>query len=338
MSTLQHHTNTKTSLGQFYTTNAEYILTDLSLPNKLKVVEPFVGQGDLINWVKKHYQDIDLITYDIDPKIECTEVRDTLLNPPSYKNCLVVTNPPFLARNKNNDKVIYDKFKVDDLYKAALSSFVDGDCEGGILIIPLNFFSGEEGSIREKFLNKYQIIKLNIFEERVFDDTAYTVCSFSFVKKSSNETQTIPVEIFPKKVNFEVTLEKKYEYRIGGDILTTPNKLKLGRLLVGQEPSTHLKLYAVDSGTPEGRIRLVYDENPYFGKNTDRVFCSITSPVEIKDQIQICEKFNQILEKYRLEYNSLFLTNYRESTKHYSRKRISFSQAFSLLNQIILNE
>jgi len=334
MSTSQHHTNTKTYLGQFYTTNSDYILQGLTLPNNSKIIEPFVGQGDLIKWVQRNFNFNSIETYDIDPKVSCNEIKDTILQPLDYNDKWVVTNPPFLARNKNNDKTIYDKYCVDDLYKASILTLVNGNCEGGILIIPLNFFSGEESKVRDIFLSNYKVTKMNIFEEKVFDDTSYTVCSFSFIKEK-NETQVIDLNIFPKNKKLKVTLSKNFGYRIGGDILINKNKLKFGRLLEGQVPTTNLKLFAVDSGTPEGRIRLIVDNNHYFGKNTDRVFCSITSPNLIKNELEVCEKFNQKLEEYREKYNSLFLTNYRESTKYYSRKRISFKQAFSLLNEIL---
>lgn len=45
----------KKEYGQFYTTNATYILTDLHKPTKdiKKIIEPFAGNGDLIEWCKK---------------------------------------------------------------------------------------------------------------------------------------------------------------------------------------------------------------------------------------------------------------------------------------------
>ena len=42
--------NKKTQLGQFYTTNSQYIIGNLltDIPSSLVVVEPFCGQGDLL--------------------------------------------------------------------------------------------------------------------------------------------------------------------------------------------------------------------------------------------------------------------------------------------------
>ena len=51
----------KKKYGQYYTTNCDYILKDFVIPEKVKLIEPFVGQGDLVKWSKR--DDWDL--YDI---------------------------------------------------------------------------------------------------------------------------------------------------------------------------------------------------------------------------------------------------------------------------------
>jgi hypothetical protein len=325
----------KKLLGQFYTTNSDYILQGLTIPDGVEIVEPFVGNGDLVGWIERNIKDYSIQTYDIDPKIECSEVRDTLLAPPSYEGKYVITNPPFLAKNKNKNKTLYEKYNVDDLYKSFLITLIDGNCEGGIVIIPLNFFSSENSETRVKFLSNYEIGVVNVFEEQVFDDTSYTICSFNFLKKSNISYQNIKFIIYPNKKTINFGLSHDCGFRIGGNVLDCRNGLRLGRLLLGQTESTNMTLYAVDSGGLNGRIRLVIHDEPYYGKNTDRVFCTITSPKRIINQEELCDEFNNRLETLREEYNSLFLTNYRESTKHYSRKRISFKQTFCLISQII---
>jgi hypothetical protein len=42
----------KKDRGQFYTVNHEYILKGLERPPKgARVIEPFAGQGDLLDWL-----------------------------------------------------------------------------------------------------------------------------------------------------------------------------------------------------------------------------------------------------------------------------------------------
>jgi len=169
----------KKELGQFYTTNAKYITQDLlNFPKDVTVIDPFAGNWDLLNLLEN-----DKIGYDIDVKNKETINRDTLLNPINYKNKWIITNPPYLARNKSNNKVLYNKYGLDDLYKIAVKTLIGS--EGGLLILPINFFSSEDNVVRKEFLKQYEVKRVNVFLESVFNDTSYTVCSFFYKKKKS---------------------------------------------------------------------------------------------------------------------------------------------------------
>jgi type I restriction-modification system DNA methylase subunit len=322
--------NSKKKLGQFYTTNYEYILEGFDIPSGSKVIEPFVGQGDLLKWVGPRYS---VEAYDIDPKIDAI-TRDTLANPPDYEGKFVITNPPYLAKNKNKDKTIYDKYAVDDLYKAFLKSLVEGNVQGGIVIVPLNFISDRDKKIRNTFFQNYNITKMKIFEETVFRDTSYTVCAFQFSK--GKQTSTFPATILPSSKKIDLSLEEKWGWRVGGHLHEKKNsKYKIGRLLPGHIPSSDLFLYAIDTGTNDGRIRLAVKKEHFYGKNTDRAFATITTDIPIKDEQLVAKKFNEQLESYRSQYHSLFLTNYRNSTKSYARKRISFDMCYNMIKEIL---
>ena len=105
---------------QFYTTNYKYILKGLpQIPIDEIVLEPFVGYGHLLNLIqnkKVECYDIDdcgfnnVINMGFNPK-----KRDTLKDIPIYKNKYILTNPPFLARNKSNNKLYYNLHSQDDL-------------------------------------------------------------------------------------------------------------------------------------------------------------------------------------------------------------------------------
>ena len=320
----------KKALGQFYTTNYEYILEGFSVPSGSKVVEPFVGQGDLLKWIGP---DHSVEVYDIDPKIDAI-TRDTLLDPPDYEGKFVITNPPYLAKNKNKDKTIYNKYVVDDLYKGFLKSLVEGGVQGGIVIIPLNFISDRGKKIRDTFFQNYNITKMKIFEETVFRDTSYTVCAFQFAK--GKQAGTFPATILPSGKEIDLLLEEKWGWRVGGHLHEKKtSKYKIGRLLPGHVPSSDLFLYAIDTGTNDGRIRLDIKKQHFYGKNTDRAFATITTNVPIKDEQLVVKMFNEQLESRRGQYHSLFLTNYRNSTKSYARKRISFDMCYGMIKEIL---
>jgi len=328
----------KKQYGQFYTKRYDYIFDGIKPLTNVKYIEPFAGEGDLAEYIGSAIE-----LYDIDPKCEGTIKRDTLKNPPDYTDKYIISNPPYLARNKNKDKTYYDMYNENDLYRCFIKSFIKGDAKGGQIIIPLNFWSSIRNSdceLRKIFLKYYEITRLNIFEEQVFDDTSYTVCAFQFVKKKTDECPNIDTFIYPQKKNIKIELSEDNGWIIGGELynLPTSETIRISRLMEGEKPNTNILLYAIDSGTTTGRIRLELSEQPYFGLSTSRSFATLTIIPKINESMQknIVEKFNEMIEEYREKYHSLFLTNYRES-KDYARKRISFDLVYQMVNYIICN-
>lgn len=117
---------------QHYTTDALYILQGLLeyIPEAAILVEPFVGNGDLLQCFPNHTWDAlyDIAENEVKPEIT---KRDTLQFSPDYKGKRVITNPPYLAKkikqktkdfSKNMDMMIYIKllFLLSLDVKAAL--------------------------------------------------------------------------------------------------------------------------------------------------------------------------------------------------------------------------
>ena len=314
-----------------YTTKAAQICGNLVkyIPPDANLIEPFVGDGDLLNLFPEHNWE----TYDIQ-KIENCIVQDTLKNPPQYKGKWVITNPPYLAKNKAEDKSIFMQYDTDDLYKAALLSVLDA--EGGIFIIPTNFLTDERtGAVRAKFLNQFQILEMNIFTEPVFETTTYSVCSFAFKKASKAKAdQSFIINIYPEDTAVDITVYSKYDYRIAGefyDSLANINNV-FGRL-VGSSSNdyiTNIKLYGLDTRTE--RIRVEYNTEHYCGKNSDRIYATFTCKDTLTEEQEkyLVQEFNQRLEAFRKKYHDLSMTNYRD----YNRKRIGFTFAYQLLSSI----
>lgn len=222
----------KRELGQFFTTNADYILQGFEEFVKGKnISDPFAGNRELLNWCKncgaktaagfdcdKNYVDSKNVFY-----------NDSINLPQKYD--FVCTNPPYLHKNKAS-VAIKDKFFAgensifEDLYQISIKSILD--CEEGIIIVPLNFLCAQNSQrIRNLFFAKFEIIKLNIFTGQVFDDTTYNVISFYFKrKKTYSEKNNIETVIFPaaQTINFE--LEKKFGWQFGGDFI---NKIKTAK-------------------------------------------------------------------------------------------------------------
>ena len=73
-----------------------------------------------------------------------------------------------------------------------------------------------------------------------------------------------------------------------------------------------------------------FDVKCLVGKNTSRniVYTILPKEVSIEDQEKMINMFNQQLNSWRNEFNSLFLTNFRDN----DRKRISFDFCYKLLS------
>lgn len=336
----------KSQLGQFYTTNYEYILSNMEIPSNVKtIIEPFVGNGDLLKFIKnKTSYNIEI--YDIDPKFINTIKRDTLTDPPDYTDKFILTNPPYLARNKSKKKDLYDKYNCNDLYKCFIINIIESVCQGGIIIIPLNFLSSIRKSdveLRKKFLEKYAINIVNIFEEQVFDDTSYAVCSIYFVIKKHDEINNIKFYIYPTKKEINISLTAENNYTIGGEIYNikqTP-KYKVQRATRETEKDiTNILLKCIDDNKDSQLgFRIVMDEDRFIDKTeklSARSYATlvINVPINLQQQKILVDKMNEYIKEQREKYNSLFLTNYRESNS-IARKRISFDLAFKICNYML---
>lgn len=342
----------KQTKGQFYTTNSDYILENIELPPYInKIIEPFAGKGDLIDWIKKQNYAHQLEAFDIDPKRFDIIKRDTLLDPPNYENAWIITNPPYLARNKCENKQIFDLYNTNDLYKCFINSLVDGKCRGGIIIIPAGFFFSPrtlDMTCRNKFLSNYKILQIKYFEETVFDDTSTTVVVISFELSDEKWVeQNIEWIMLPSNEHKIFNMSASNDWIIGGEIynLDVPKNIKITRHVVGtplkqDEQQTFMTLNALDSGKMDGRIKLEYKKDyVYPAKNCSRTFATMRIMGKVlseEEQILICNKFNEMVEKKRQEYWSLFLPQFRES-KEYARKRMPFELAYKIIRHIIAN-
>jgi len=232
--------NNKKQFGQFFTKKSDYILQGFEkfIKNK-NVIDPFAGNGDLLAWAEKNNCKT-VKGFDSDEKLTKNRIflRDSINNLISGE--FVCTNPPYLHKNKA-DKETKLKFfsnensRYEDLYQVSIKSlmgFDEGNC-----IVPLNFLCAENSKkIRELFFNKFEIIKLNIFLEQVFEDTTYNVISFYFKKrKQESNINRIKATLYPNRKEIDIVLYKNSGWKIGGEftsiISKTKNNLKIRRLV-----------------------------------------------------------------------------------------------------------
>jgi hypothetical protein len=336
----------KSQLGQFYTTNFDYILKGMQVPLKSRLIEPFAGEGDLLKFASR-FKLAHTECYDIDPKHDYITKRDTLKNPPDYDGKFVLTNPPYLAKNKfKGNKEVFDQHNQNDLYKCFMSSLIDSGCNGGIVIIPLNFWCSirkADASLRRRFMNQYTIARVNVFYEKVFDETGYTVCAIQFRGRYGLENnEEVPMHFYPDRSAAVIKLGEFNDYTIGGDILNLEqtDKFKIERATKSNKDSPGLTNILVkcidDSPRCQLGLKIVADEDRYIDETTKlsaRSYATlvINPPISLEKQKEIVGLFNARMGKWRGEYYSLFLSNYREN----GRKRVSFGLVFKMVNFLL---
>ena len=194
--------------------------------------------------------------------------------------------------------------------------------------------------MRKEFLMKYSIIRLNIFEERVFDDTSCTVCSLLF-----KQTINVPIEIniYPSRKKLSIVLNNSNNYSIGGEIYKLPinPEYKIERATRETNNNlTNILLKCVDDSVNSQLGFKIVEDKDRFIDNTPKLSARsyatlvINKSLTLPEQKILVEKMNLFIQEKGDKYNSLFLSNYRDSNT-IARKRISFGLAFIICNYIL---
>ena len=326
-------------LGQYYSTKADYILQGLILPDRINIIEPFAGYGDLVIWTSK-FNPKKITCFDIQPQESWIKKRDTLTTPPNYSKNYVVTNPPFLSKARAKSKDIFTKYQTNDLYKCFIISLIKSNCAGGVIILPANFWFSSEVStarIRQEFLVRYAIQRINVFEEQVFKDVRITTCAFSFsLRKNTNEMTEIT--IFPKNERFLVNLSSNEIARLSPyfDEVDSIKVVNSSTVKAKGMNTTSLELLTFDS-SKDKKIG-VYLKKDNSGQSSLKIRISTNIFLNFKEQVNIMNEFNLIIEQYRKKYSSLLFTYFLSC--HYqgfNRKKISTKTAFNIIGHLIKN-
>ena len=347
------------STTQHYSISAE-LIDDLNIKifNDKDIIEPFVGDGDLLKLLNIKYKSIK--TYDIINKNKSINENftqmDTLLNNVLESNKYIITNPPYLAKNKLS-KELKERYsyllnnEINDLYQIFINQMIEKPVKGGLIIIPINFLIGKESEkIRNKFMNIYKILNINIFEKRMFEYTSQNVITLLFINKDNkdlnlnenlnqNKNSQLNPNLNQSKIN--LYLPNQTIKNINPQILNMTiqnyfkpiNNIQFKRYYnidLNKYKSTHIKINLIDSNINTYALA-EYVEIAIENKISDRSFISVCIPIEIElnEEIEkaIINYYNQILTEYRNNTYSLCLSSYREST----RKRLTFEEAFYIL-------
>jgi hypothetical protein len=332
-------------------------------------------------------------------------IRDNLESFPEFlkqKNFPVyhITNPPYLylgyIKKHSETQKLLQYFKKDnigyqDLYQIAMLNDLRSGIEDLIYIIPSNFLYGASVSnkFRLDFLRYYKILKMVIFETKIFEFTGTNICIGFFKKKKKPKIKDLTFSGIKIKKHNEIShkdyiLKFQYKYRTGYefdeflknyrtkyplkvkyyflkdkmlenlgsseiDVIDANQymnnkykklKLKVNEKLKQKLESNILYIRTVDTGSYYGRVGLGIIKSDF---NVNGILVSgntyRTHPIQIfldpqlslEDQILIKDYFNFILELFREQLDSEFLTTYKYSNADYTRKYLGLTQTRKLI-------
>lgn len=237
-------------LGQHYSKEKELMIPykNILLNTKKDIVDPFCGEGHLIDFYLSLFSEIEqkdlflnkkIYGFDIDEKNinflinkyknkysleenllkELFILNDSLNNDISTENSFILTNPPYLAKNVCKQKFPQDFHKyfnnpnLNDYFEIAINKYLNKE---GIWIVPSNILSSDNMlSTRKKIL--LNIENIIVWKKKIFDDTDISVCSYYI---SSNKTNT-------KNIIFKSNIDKTISFNIfNGSLVEEWEKIK----------------------------------------------------------------------------------------------------------------
>jgi len=156
--------------------------------------------------LKNEGHNFDFVAYDINPGSLEVEKKDTIKEFPfGYK--LIITNPPYLAKNSaHRKKINFPTTKYDDLYKLCLEIMLK-NCDYVGAIIPASFINA---NLFLERLHSYTLLS-----SQMFTDTENPVCLALFSPQKSNsvylyENDKYIGELHSLKKQAEEILNKKH--------------------------------------------------------------------------------------------------------------------------------
>ena len=185
-------------LGQYFTTNNELKEKVYSfIMNKPKIIlEPSIGQGDLVEYVSKKIKNIKFDMYEIDKDIKLLDGMDKIkskigniiygdfmIQEISKKYATIIGNPPYIRTKKGN---LY----IDFTNKCYNLLDTNGEL---IFIVPSDFLKLTSASklLNEMMLNGTFTHIFHPHNENLFENAAIDIIIFRYCKNNTLEKKVI---------------------------------------------------------------------------------------------------------------------------------------------------
>jgi adenine-specific DNA-methyltransferase len=257
--------------GQYFTPDniKEILIGRLPITENSLILEPSIGTGEFIPFIKKHFVNPTINSYELDPDLaklndncicaDFLEVED------NNQYDFIVGNPPFFQFKPS--KKIADKYSdiIDgriNIYSLFIGKSIDLLKEGGYLafVLPTSMNSGSYfKSLREFIIKTCEIEEIIMFNSNEFDSAEQNV-QILILKKTFNTGKNIfkirDLTFFTKDYNrlYELTNGKKTLKECGylaktGTVVWNQHKLNLT--------------------TDNTKVKLIYSNNIRDGKLID---------------------------------------------------------------------
>lgn len=317
----------KKSLGQYFTkSNAwlkPHIIEFIKNTKATTAVDPFAGAGDLLKVIQP-LQFKEYIGLDIDPNLNW-KINDSLLNIPKFENSIIITNPPYLAKNSakrlglNEAYSYFTNSKCVDLYQIAIQRCMENN-RCGVLLVPETF-------INDSIINKNRVSSITIIEDLCFEDTEVPICVVCF----DDEIKKSDILIY-KNDKLIGTLEylNSFKKEVNNIIDMSFNS-----------PKGQVALRAVDSTNPNIIIKfmkpqfLKYDLTKISESSRSITLIDLTLPESMLDDLIL--ESNNILNDFRIITKDILLSPFKGNNKDGKRRRrLDYQTARAIIEEAYL--
>lgn len=307
------HKTKRDLLGQYFTVNANKVLKNFTnLPKGRVVVDPCAGAGDLLDWARQNGA-TNCIGYDIEPNGDNIIYNDMFDTPVDCDGKLVITNPPYLSRNRADDKTPFQKWNQSNLYKCYLATLISSNVDEAIIIQPSNFLCESNATARNMLFSHYSIIYAERWQEKIFPDVSIGIMVMH-IKRSVSAIQEFDYLNRTTGRLVKMKLNPVNGWLHGDEFFKElPNDFyRFEKVDVGMDsPNSKIVVSLLDKGT--------YGLGFHFNEKED-IFCKpksfttyqINTPKRIskKKQREIVDGANKFLNTYRKKYDSMFIGEY----------------------------
>lgn len=306
----------KRALGQFFTEGhcwlRPQVIDFIRESHCSAVYDPFAGNGCLFAPVTNAIPDITrVVGLDIDASLGW-QVNDSLLNIPTVRDAIIVTNPPYIsnysASRKRIGKDLEKYFAVtpyDDVYLLALDRMLAAQ-KNVVAIIPETF-------INSPYRQKQLLHSLTVLEQNPFrdTDTPVVVACFDSIPKAYAD-----IKVY-KDAEFVCTVADIEACRM------SPTNAIPMRF---NDPNGWLGVRCVDTTKPDDGLRFDFKERIDYNwergiKVSSRLLTLISLDVPTDRRQLLVDACNAILRDLRVRSHDLVFSPFKGNMKNGVRRR-----------------